>query len=343
MRYEKQVIGRLEKCYALSPLQYRGQRCLLVAAEKHAPCCLFSESGRFMGTIWGEPGGVMTMAPIPGREGAFMSTQRFYSPNDCKDARLVLAEDGGSGWRVTELCGLPGVHRFGILSRGGVDYVIACTLKTDHEYRDDWRFPGKVWVGVLPEKPERLQLTPLMTGLLRNHGFTLFREGSYNAAIISCEAGVFRVDPPPTPGQEWRIQCLLEHPASDAVCADLDGDGVPELFVISPFHGDEISVWRRQAGAYVQAYTHPEKLPFLHAIDVGRFYGKPVVLAGNREGRQELLSFFYDRDKEDYSYELIDSGRGPANCMIFDRGGRPAILAANRESDEIAIYDVLPD
>lgn len=343
MRYKKQVIGRLEKCYALSRVQYRGSRCLLVAAEKHAPCVLFSEDGDLIDTVWEEPGGVMTMVPIPGREGAFLSTQRFYSPNDCTDAKLVLAEDTENGWRVTDVCELPGVHRFGILSRGGVNYVVACTLKTDHEYRDDWRFPGKIWVGVLPEKAEQLRLEPWMSGLLRNHGFTLFCDNGNPAAIVSCELGVYRVEPPPAAGGAWKSQRLLEQPASDAVCVDLDEDGVPELFVISPFHGDEISIWRLQSGVYVRVYLHPEKMPFLHAIDAGQINEKPVVLVGNREGRQELLAFFYDRNKDDYVYEVVDAGHGPANCMIFDRGGRSAILAANRETDEIAIYDVLSD
>lgn len=342
MKYVKQVIGQLEKCYALSTLQYRGQRCLLVAAEKHDPCHLYSDSGILLDTVWDEPGGVMTMTPVPGREGVFMATQAFYSPNDCKDARLVLAEDTGDSWRVTKLCDLPGVHRFGILSRGGVDYVIACTLKSNHEYRDDWRFPGKIWVGVLPEGREPLRLTPLKEGLLRNHGFTLLPQDGYAAAIISCEDGILRVDPPAQAGGDWAVTRLVDQPASDTICRDLDGDGVPELFVLSPFHGDEFTVWRWTNGAYKRVYTHPEKLPFLHAIDSGEFYGEPVVLIGNREGRQELLAVYYDRSAESYRFEVVDAGRGPTNCMIFHRDGHPAILAANRETNEVAIYDVFP-
>lgn len=342
MQFRKQVIGHLEKCYSLSQLRYRGRNCLLVAAEKHAPCCLFEEDGRFIDIVWNAPGGVMTMTPVPGREGAFLATQRFYSPNDCLNSCLVYTEDTETGWEVEEIASLPGVHRFGILPRDGKYYIIACTLKSNYEYKNDWRFPGKILVGELPEDPRQLRLTVWREGLLRNHGFTLVQRDGYTSAVVSCEEGVFRIDPPSSKGNEWSSTTLLEYPASDAVCADLDGDGLDEIMVFSPFHGSELSIWRQRDGVYVPEYRHAEQLPFLHAIDTGVFYGQPVVLAGNREGRRELLAFYFDPDKKEYAFRMIDEGCGPTNCMIFQRDGHPSILAANRETNEIAIYDVLP-
>ena len=45
MKVEKKVIGTLNKCYSLAELQYKGEHCFLVAAEKQDPCFLFNEKG----------------------------------------------------------------------------------------------------------------------------------------------------------------------------------------------------------------------------------------------------------------------------------------------------------
>ena len=91
MKVEKKVISNLNKCYAMSELTWKGQHCFLVAAEKKDPCYLFSEDGALLDPVWTEPGGVMTMVPVPGTEGQFLATHKFYSPNDSKNAKIVIA------------------------------------------------------------------------------------------------------------------------------------------------------------------------------------------------------------------------------------------------------------
>ena len=120
MKIEKKVISNLNKCYAMSELTRKGERCFLVAAEKKDPCYLFSEDGALLDTVWTEPGGVMTMVPVPGTEGQFLATHKFYSPNDSAGAKIVIATAKGVGdWEIRTLCEAPFVHRFGILSRNG--------------------------------------------------------------------------------------------------------------------------------------------------------------------------------------------------------------------------------
>lgn len=344
MKYRKQVIGQLEKCYALSTVTVDGQSSLLVAAEKHNPCWRFDLSGNRLDTVWEEPGGIMTMVPVPGMENAFLATHKFYSPNDSAQAILVCAKREEGQWNITKIADLPFVHRFDIIPSGGVNYVLACTLKSGHEYKNDWRFPGKLWVGILPEDPARpLELSVLKEGLTHNHGYTRFVKDGRIHGIVSCDEGVFQVTPPEKPGMEWKMECLLEVACSDTIKIDLDGDGEEELFTISPFHGDTISIWHKADGGFEKVYQYPEPLPFLHAIYGGSVCDRPTVYAGNREGDRLFAGFWFDRVSGAYRVDVVDRGAGPANCMLFERDGHPALLASNRETDEIAIYDIDPD
>ena len=344
MKVIKKVIGQLEKCYSLAEIPLQGRNVLLVAAEKKDACLIFEKDGTPAGRVWDGPGGVMTMTPVPGRRDLFLATQKFYSPNDSAEAKLVAAAFEDGSWNVKTIAELPFVHRFGILERNGRTYILACTLKSAHEYRDDWRFPGKVFAAVLPDDPAdtELRFTVLREGLGHNHGYTFYRDAGSEAAVISCDQGVFLFRPPAEADSDWSTEELLDSPASDAVLSDLDGDGQPELFVISPFHGDRISIFRKNTdGCFERVYEYPGEVPFLHAIDAGRIAGKDCVMMGCRGGGRELLMFTYDPACGQYRYDVIDQGAGPANCMIFaDERGENRIIAANRETNEIALYSI---
>lgn len=138
----------------------------------------------------------------------------------------MAKETGRSGHSL--IC--PFVHRFDILSSGEENYLIACTLKSGHEYKDDWITPGKVYAAKLP---------------------------------------------------------------SDM--ADLDRDGVMELVVLSLFHGDEVSVYKKTEDGYEKVYQYPEKAEFLHAIWSGKLSGKTVVVLGHRKGARRLFALLWDK------------------------------------------------
>ena len=342
---EKKILAELEKCYSIAPLEYQGAPHILVAAEKTDRCILFDALGNEKATVWEQPGGVMTMVQVPGTDGQFLATHKFYSPNDSKEAKIVIATPDGNGqWGIRTLAELPFVHRFDILRSNGRNYLIACTLKSGHEYKDDWTSPGKVYAALLPEdlsgfdSEHQLSLQVIKDGMLRNHGYYKVKEGEQESSLVCSENGVFRFYPPEEPEGVWREEQLLDTPASDAVLIDLDQDGEKELVVLAPFHGSEIRIYRKNAKGYQLAYEYPEKAEFLHAIWGGTIKGKPVVVIGHRKGARRLMVFGWDENQNKFVFKTIDEDCGSANVYGYPMDGKDVLIAANREINEIAMY-----
>ena len=221
MKVEKKVISNLNKCYSITDITVEGKPCFLVAAEKKDPCYLFSESGELLETVWTEPGGIMTMTPVPGTDGQFLSTHEFFSPNDSLNARIVLVTRKEKNvWERKTICYAPFVHRFGILKRGGVNYIIVCCLKTGHEFKNDWRFPGACFGAELPkdlsalDEDHPLELKLIKGGMLQNHGFAKFSHGGHDAALVGCEQGSFIFDPPAVRGADWTVTRASSAPST---------------------------------------------------------------------------------------------------------------------------------
>ncbi len=352
MKVKKKIISNLNKCYSIAELTYQGEHCFLVAAEKQDPCYLFSEDGTQLDTVWTEPGGVMTMAQVPGTNGQFLATHRFYSPNDSAEAKIVIATPKEKGnWEIRTLCRVPFVHRFGILNRAGRSYLIVCCLKTGHEYREDWRFKGACFGAELPfdlssfsdEHP--LKLTLIKGGMLKNHGCSLTRHGGHDAALIGCEEGTFLFDPPAVPGADWEITQISSVPSSDSILMDFDGDGKPELGCISPFHGSSLTVYHLDAhGNYVPQwkYSRPEsETGMIHATWTCEMLGKPTWIVGWRKGTKDTIAITWDEEAGIYRTEYIDRDTGCANALHFvNKEGKDVIVATNREIDEVALYTI---
>ena len=84
----------------------------------------------------------------------------------------------------------------------------------------------------------------------------------------------------------------------------------------------------------------PEKeTAFLHATWCCTLGGRPTWIVGWRGGTRSTIAVAWDPETEDYRTETLDTAAGCANLMHFrDSAGRDRIVAANRETDEIALY-----
>lgn len=338
MQIEKKVVTNLTKCYSLAELS---EQLYLVASEKQFPCLVISRDGEVLDKVWDGPGGVMTMEPLT--DSSFLATHRFYSPNDSKNASIVLAQRGAEGWNVRTLCKLPFVHRFGALKRDGNTYIVAATLKSDHQFKEDWTCPGRIWVGKLPEnlddvnEEQPLELTPLVSGLLRNHGFFKYEENGFDVCLVGTENGIWKVIPPDVDGQ-WQAEQIFNQPASDMLLTDFDGDGQKEMLVMAPFHGENLSVYKNCEGTWSKVFEAPQPLEFLHALAPAKLAGREVAVIGHRKGNRNLCMI--SCDAEGYRLDVLDHDVGPANVLCREAGEKLWILSANRETDEVAMYTV---
>lgn len=345
MKVEKKIISNLTKCYSIAPLHYHEQDYILLAAEKQDPCLLFDCEGNQVDKVWDGPGGTMSMVQVPGTDGQFLATHRFYSPNDSKEAEIVIVTPKAKGdWEVRTLVKLPFVHRFDILERNGVHYLIACALKSGHEYKEDWSMPGKVYAAVLPEdlsgfdENHQLKLEVLKDEMLKNHGYYRIPEQDKDTCVISADCGVYLFTPPAKPNEPWEIKQLIDTPASDAVLVDLDEDGEKELVVLSPFHGDVISIYKKTDSVYQKVYEYEKTAEFTHAIYGGMLCGHPAAVIGHRKGERNLIAFRWNKAEEKYQSEIIDRDCGSANVFHYMKDGADRLISANREIDEVALY-----
>ncbi len=341
MKINKKVISDLTLCYCVAPLTYHGKQHFLVASEKEFPCLLFDENGNQVDKIWDGPGGTMSAVQIPGTDGAFLATHKFYSPNNSKEAKIVLVQPGDDGWKVRTLLELPYVHRFDILTRDGCNYLLACCLKSDYEYKDDWRFPGKTYACRLPDNlldlPEdaELTLTVLRDGMLKNHGYSRDVVDGVMTGVVTSEEGVFRFTPPAQGGETWQVEQLIGDPTSDAILVDLDGCGEKELLTIGPFHGENLAVYKKNNGAFEKVWQYEKQIPFAHAICKAQLGGREVAVVGHRKGERDLLMI--SREDGEYHVEILDHDVGPANVLYYHKD-QDILLAANREINEVAYY-----
>lgn len=344
MKITKKVLDHLTKCYCIANITYNNEHHIVVAAEKQDECYIYNHDLERKGVIWNSVGGTMSIAPLENTNGEFLATRQFYSPNDSKEAKIVYVySDGNYNFSLREIAIVPFAHRFDILKgEDGTKYLLVCALKTGHEYKDDWSKPGKTYFTILPEDLKNCPIireedcVTIQENMLKNHGYYKYIKNGVEKGIISCDSGVYLYTPPKKKGEDWVIEKLISDPASDATLIDLDNDGEDELVVISPFHGHKLKIYKKCNGVFELAKEFSEDMMFLHAIWSGKLNGEKVVVLGHR--REEMRTIILRYRNNEYVYDIIDEGVGAANVNYFVKDDLEYIIAANRETDEIALY-----
>lgn len=342
MRFEKRHLCDLPSCYSTSSVDVDGSTHFLFAPDAYGPCYSFDRETLKRRTVWDGPSGTMSMTAIPGRSGEFLAVQRFNPGFRGEGAELVHARCADGAWDVRTLLKLPYIHRFDILERGGIRYLLCCTICTEKKNEADWTSPGKLYAAVLPDDLHQpITLTAIADGMVRNHGYCRTGTPGNSSALTSCDQGVFEVVPPPRRDGEWTVRRIMERPVSDIALCDIDGDGVAELATIEPFHGNEFVVYRRGANGFSPLYRYPNPVAFGHVVWGGTVRETPVFLGGCRGENREL--FLLQWGDGAATATTIETGAGPSNVAVFPGSRADVILVANREKGEGALYFVEDD
>ena len=341
---KKTVLDRIAKCYSVNAVQVGGRTKLLFAGEGDGSLRMYEGEGFSQKTVlWSEEdglGGTMSISAAPDFEGYFFVSTGFFTMIHSETSSIWLMRWNGGSYDRVKVCDIPYLHRFDVLLTGKRRYLIACTIHSGKQSPEDWSRPGKVLVAELPlNLDEDVSVHPrvLVDGLFQNHGFNCVEENGASSVLVASRNGILRVTPPQCGSDDWRVENVADFPASDVCALDLDGDGVLEYGVISPFHGDKFSVYKSENGKLRKIYEHEKPLDFYHAIHADAFLGIPSFIIGARKLDMDLYRVFCRKDGEVVT-ELIESGAGSSNAKIVHTENGDLILSANRQKDEAAFY-----
>ena len=346
MHFRKRRLAAAEQGYSVAAQALLGADCILCAAEGPGPCLVFPAPEFTASVLAAGPGGCMGFAPLPGREDALLMITEFYPIFESEKAgvHLYRVSDGfAEPWLGRRVIDLPFVHRIATVDIDGTGYLVAATVCGGKDYRDDWSKPGKVYVSRIPDDLDMTwEVEPVHAEIHKNHGMNLGVYDRRQAVFISGSEGVFALFVPEEPGGPWEYDRLIEHEVSEVFPFDLDGDGVDELAVIEPFHGDAMGIYKQLNGGWERIFA--ASLGFGHGMWAGSLAGESVVIVGNREGSKNLCCYRVASVSPFTMEEIVvDAGSGTTNLTVVDDGVRQSVIASNPEHHEYARYDVFAD
>lgn len=341
MKIEKKHLDDIYRCYCASNIYFDGQNHVLLASEDPNVACnmYYGKDYENKENVWTEPGGCMSIVPIPGKEKEFLAVQEFYLKVTPSLAKLVWGKYVDGKWEFKDVLSLQYIHRFGIFTANGVNYLILTTVATTKKEKNDWSVPGCIYVGELPDDPSKgVELEVLVDGLFRNHGYWQTKENGIDVAYFGSDQGIIRVSPPTKKGGQFKVDFIMEGNVGEVATIDIDNDGEDELMTIEPFHGNSIQIYKKIDGKYQKVWKYNNEIDFAHALVGTTLAGQNAFVCGVRRIDSELFIVTYE-DGE-YKVTMVDKGVGPANIAVVHEEDRDIIVGANHTAAEAAIYYV---
>lgn len=346
MKISHRVLAKIERGYSISLLPAVGSQLpsFLAGSEGEDRLVFFDAPDFRPKVIAKSPGGYISVWPLfHGGRRLTLATTMFKPGFNGADASIRLYPLDGDECPASTLVGnLPYTHRITVAAHGGRQFLLASTLCAAKKDKDDWTQPGGIHMAEVPADPSQpWALRQVVPGLNKNHGMDYAELGRERRPgyLLSCMEGLFFMPLPDNPAGLWPIEQISADENSDAFAFDWDGDGEPEVFSISPFHGHMLSVHKKTAGGWRRTLIHDD-LSFGHIVWAGQLLGGPALLAGSRRNQRELRLYRPSPDGGiDRQYQLIDEGIGPSQISVVPQGtARATLYVAAHGVDEVRLY-----
>lgn len=347
MKITVRTLAKIERGYSISLLPSTGGRLpSFLAGSEEDDRLLFFEAPDFKPkVIASSPGGYISICPLlHGGKRHVIATTEFKPGFNAAPAALRLYPlDEAENPPSTLIAELPYTHRIALQTHQGRTWLLASTLCAGKADKDDWTQPGGIHVAEVPARglDRPWPMRQVVRGLNKNHGMDFARLGRdlRPGYLLSAMEGLFFMPLPADASGEWPTERIVAEEHSDAFAFDWDGDGEPEIFSISPFHGNVLSFLKRRGAGWERTVIHDD-LSFGHIVWAGNLLGGPALLAGGRRERRELRLYRPGpRGLPDRNYELIAEGIGPSqmNVVVHDANSATLYMAAHGVN-EVRLY-----
>ncbi len=333
IKFKKIFTDHLDHCYSVMRLKDSEHDFIVAASEENQPCYAYDLNDNYSRTtVWPNVGGTMTMVQIPGTLN-FLATQRFYPGFNSAKCRIVKEIFNGHSWDQFLVRDFPYIHRFDIISHKNGFWFIGCSIANSKKNSDDWTDPGKIFIADYDDLTSSLHnIRALETRIIKNHGYRRVEKSNYS--FITGESGIYKLHYPINENN-WKLEQVSDKETSDIAFADINNDGKDEYLTIEGFHG---RYYRISDNSFQTLYQNSGGSPFGHAIWGGIIGNKYYYIFGYRSDAKKLL--LIDEENGKFNEQVIDTNVGPSNVLVFEKNGHLNLLSANREADEVAIYEI---
>jgi hypothetical protein len=347
MKINARTLAHLDLAYSIARLPAPpGADLPAIAAgsEGNGPLLMFRPPDYRPETIAGAPGGFISLCPLRWGGRPFLAASTSFKPifqaAECRLAAYPL--DRGELPESLGICAFPYTHRIASFHVDGKSLLLASTLCSAKAFQDDWSKPGGVFVADVPSAPGEgesgWRFQPILEGLSKNHGMdeAVLHHGR-RGFLLSAHDGLFFIGAPVGKGAGWTRETIAEGEYSDAFAFPWDDPLDPQVFSLSPFHGNVLSRHRRTAAGWSRE-TLDDSIEFGHVLWAGMILGRPGLLVGGRGGMKQLA--VYSRgDGNRLEKQLIDEGAGPTQVAVVERGaGEAIIFVAAHARGEVVEY-----